>query len=56
MFVAVATILSGGKVHAASFTVATGNDENTDNSSCSLSEAIENINDQSTTNTDCSPT
>jgi hypothetical protein len=38
---------------AASLTVATGNDENTDNSSCSLTEAIENINDQAQTNTDC---
>lgn len=42
--------------HAATFTVATGNDENTDNASCALSEAIENINNAATTNTDCSPT
>lgn len=40
---------------AATFNVASGNDENTDNTSCAVSEAIENINDQATTNTDCSP-
>lgn len=41
------------QAHAASFTVAAGNDENTDNASCSLTEAIENINNQDQTNTDC---
>ena len=50
---AVITILQTVPAHAASLTVATGNDENTDNASCSLSEAIENINDQAPTNTDC---
>lgn len=50
---AVLAILQTVPTHAASFAVATGNDENTDNSSCSLSEAIENINDQAQTNTDC---
>jgi hypothetical protein len=45
-----------GSAQAATFTVATGNDENTNNASCALSEAIENINDGATTNTDCSPT
>ena len=50
---AVLAIFQTVPTHAASFSVATGNDENTDNSSCSLSEAIENINDQAATNTDC---
>jgi LPXTG-motif cell wall-anchored protein len=50
---AVITILQTVPAHAASLTVATGADENTDNASCSLSEAIENINDQAPTNTDC---
>ena len=50
---AVLAILQTVPTHAASFAVATGNDENTDNSSCSLTEAIENINDQAATNTDC---
>jgi hypothetical protein len=50
---AVLAIFQTVPTHAASFAVATGNDENTDNSSCSLSEAIENINDQAQTNTDC---
>lgn len=45
--------LATSSASAASFTVAAGNDENTDNASCSLSEAIENINDQAATNTDC---
>ncbi len=45
--------LSSSSASAANLPVATGNDENTDNSSCSLTEAIENINDQAQTNTDC---
>ncbi len=45
--------LGGGRAHAATLNVATGTDETTTNSSCSLSEAIQNINDQATTNTDC---
>jgi hypothetical protein len=49
-------VFSGGSASAASFSVATGNDENTNNASCALSEAIENINDGATTNADCSPT
>jgi len=49
-------LVFSSSAHAATFTVATGTDENTDNSSCSLSEAIENINDGADTNTDCSPT
>lgn len=51
-----AFVFFNSSAHAASFTVAAGNDENTDNTSCALSEAIENINNQATTNTDCSPT
>lgn len=47
------TMLSSGRAQAATLNVATGTDENTTNSSCSLSEAIENINDQAQTNTDC---
>jgi hypothetical protein len=50
---AVLAILQAAPTHAATLNVATGNDENTDNASCSLSEAIENINDQAPTNTDC---
>ena len=50
---AVIAVLQTVPAHAASLTVATGTDENTDNASCSLSEAIENINDQAPTNTDC---
>jgi hypothetical protein len=50
---AVLAIFQTVPTHAASFSVSTGNDENTDNLSCSLSEAIENINDQAATNTDC---
>lgn len=45
--------LFSGTSHAASITVATGNDETTTNSSCSLSEAINNINDQTATYPDC---
>lgn len=48
-------LFSAPKAHAATFTVASGDDETVTNSSCSLSEAIGNINDQATTNTDCSP-
>lgn len=47
------TVFQTAPTHAATLSVATGNDENTDNSSCSLSEAIENINNQAQTNTDC---
>lgn len=46
-------LLSTARAHAATLTVATGNDETTTNSSCSLSEAIENINDQAQTHPDC---
>ena len=56
LFAVAVVLFSGGSAQAATFTVATGNDENTDNASCALSEAIENINDGATTNTDCSPT
>ena len=57
MFVAVATILSGGKAHAATIDVATGNDETTANSTCSLSEAITNINNgDATTYPECTST
>lgn len=49
----VATILGSGSAHAATLTVATGNDTVAVDSSCSLSEAIENINDQAQTNADC---
>ncbi|MCA9308769.1 hypothetical protein KC973_00170 [Candidatus Saccharibacteria bacterium] len=49
-------IIFSGSTQAASFTVADGNDENTDNSSCSLTEAITNINAQSTDEPDCVPT
>ena len=49
------TLFKSPTAHAASFSVASGNDETTTNSSCSLSEAIENINDQANTNTDCVP-
>ena len=38
------TFIFGGKAHAATIDVATGNDETTVNSNCSLSEAITNIN------------
>ena len=48
-------LFSSSSASAATFTVATGNDENTDNASCALSEAIENINNAANTNTDCSP-
>lgn len=51
--VAVFTLAKTPSAHAATLTVATGTDETTTNSSCSLSEAIENINDQLPTNTDC---
>lgn len=47
------TMLSSGKAHAATLNVATGADETTTNSSCSLSEAIENISNQAQTHTDC---
>lgn len=46
-------IIFSSSTHAASFTVAAGSDENIDNSSCSLTEAIQNINDGAQTNTDC---
>ncbi len=46
-------MLGGGRAQAATLTVAVGTDETTTNSSCSLSEAIGNINDQAATNTDC---
>ena len=46
-------LINTGQSYAASFTVASGSDETTTNSSCSLSEAIGNINDQAATNTDC---
>ena len=50
---AVVAVLQAIPTHAANFSVAVGNDENIDNTSCSLSEAIENINNQAATNTDC---
>lgn len=45
--------LSSGRAHAATINVATGTDTVAVDSSCSLSEAIGNINDQAATNTDC---
>jgi hypothetical protein len=56
LFIATCAIFGNASTQAATFTVATGNDENTNNASCALSEAIENINDGATTNADCSPT
>jgi hypothetical protein len=56
LFIAACAIFGNTSAQAATFTVATGNDENTNNASCALSEAIENINDGATTNADCSPT
>jgi hypothetical protein len=50
---AVLALTRSGSAHAASFNVAAGSDETTINGSCSLSEAIGNINDQAQTNTDC---
>ena len=47
------SVAQSAPAHAASFNVAVGNDETTTNSSCSLSEAIGNINDQAATNGDC---
>lgn len=50
----VVNALGGGRAHAATLNVASGTDETTNNSSCSLSEAIQNINDQPVqTNSDC---
>ncbi|MBP6880375.1 LPXTG cell wall anchor domain-containing protein [Candidatus Saccharibacteria bacterium] len=47
------SVAQSAPAHAASFNVAVGNDETTTNSSCSLSEAIQNINDQAATSSDC---
>lgn len=53
-FVFLAILIFGsGRAHAATLNVATGADETTTNSSCSLSEAIKNINDQAATHPDC---
>ncbi len=46
-------ILGGAKAHAATITVATGNDTVAVDAVCHLSEAIENLNDQADTNADC---
>lgn len=46
-------MFSNQSTHAATLNVAPGNDENTNNGSCSLTEAIQNINDQAQTNPDC---
>lgn len=48
-----AFVLHPGSAHAATIAVATGTDETTNNSNCSLSEAIININDQAATYTEC---
>ncbi len=49
LFVLTLSLLSGGKAHAASITVNT----DTNPSLCTLDEAIQNINNQAQTNTDC---
>ncbi len=48
-----ALLFSGNQASAATFNVASGTDQVSVDSSCSLSEAIENINDQAQTNADC---
>lgn len=53
LFVLSISFFIASPASAANFTVATGNDETTTNASCSLSEAIHNINDQAATYPDC---
>ena len=50
---AILAVIQPSSTNATSYSIAPGLDENTDNALCSLSEAIENINDQAQTNPDC---
>ena len=52
-FILAALFFASPKAYAATIPVASGNDTIAVNSSCSLSEAIQNINNQAQTNADC---
>ncbi len=49
----ISIFVRSGRVHAATMAVNTGNDTITANSQCTLSEALQNINDQAQTSPDC---